>query len=91
VGFGLFDAFLEFFLKDFFEKSSSLEEEELFEIVEGFSEGGVVGDEVAFGEEGGELLREKVANGGRGRLHKIRPCKRGPLTSMTQTIVPTTH
>jgi hypothetical protein len=50
VGFGLFDTFLEFVLKDFSEEGSSLDEEKRFEVIEGFSEGGVVGDEIALVE-----------------------------------------
>ena len=48
AGFGLFNAFLEFFLKDFFQESSSLDEEERFEVVERFSESGVLGYEITF-------------------------------------------
>jgi hypothetical protein len=61
---------LEFFLKDFSEEGSSLQEEKRFEVIECFAEGGVVGDEIAFVEEGVKLFREKVADEGRMGLHK---------------------
>jgi hypothetical protein len=87
--FGLFDAFLEFFLKDFSKEGSSLDEEERFEVVEGFAEGGVFGDEIALVEKGVKLLCEEVANVGRGGCHKILPCKRGLLIKRTSTLYTT--
>jgi hypothetical protein len=73
VGFGLLDALLQFILKGFAEKISSFGEEEVFHVVEGLPEGSVVGDEVAFVEEGIEFGVEEfsaVRRGGVG-LHKI--------------------
>jgi hypothetical protein len=91
VGFGLFDTFLEFVLKDFSEEGSSLDEEKRFEVIECFSEGGVEGDEIALVEQSVKLFREKVADTGRRGLHKILPCKRRGLTITRPPIVHATH
>jgi len=73
-GFGAIDTFLEFLLEGFFEKLSTFIGEEGFHEVECLSMSGGIGDQVAFGEQGGELLMEKFVNGGEGagKFHKIR-------------------
>jgi hypothetical protein len=58
--FGTFNAFLELFLKGLLEKLASLGEEEVFQGVEGFAVGGVIGDEVALVEQGIEFRVKKV-------------------------------
>ena len=68
MGFGLFDAFLEFFLEGLLEEFSTFVEEKGFHGVEGV---GITGNQVALIEEGVKLFREMVAKrGGRGGLHK---------------------
>jgi hypothetical protein len=59
--FGTFDAFLELFLKGLLEKLTSLGEEEVFQGVEGFAVGGVIGDEVTFVEQGIEFRVKEFA------------------------------
>jgi hypothetical protein len=56
----VFDVFLQFFLENVLDEISPFVDEERFEVVEGFSEGGGIGDEVALAEEGVELLRETL-------------------------------
>ena len=68
-----------------------MQEEKRFEVVECFSVGGVVGDEIAFVEKGVKLFREKVTNTGRGGLHKMLPCKMGFRTTERLNIVQTTY
>jgi hypothetical protein len=64
----MFDAFLQLFLEGFFEELASVDEEKVFHVVEGFAVGGVVGDEVAFVEEGIEFGVKEFTPGGRGRF-----------------------
>jgi hypothetical protein len=47
-------------LEDVLDKISPFIDEERFEVIEGFSGGGGIGDEVALAEEGVELLRETL-------------------------------
>jgi hypothetical protein len=68
-GFGAFDTFLEFGFEGFLEEFASFDEEKFVHIVEGLSEGGVVGDEVALGEKGFEFGNQQVANSSRIGLH----------------------
>jgi hypothetical protein len=78
-GFELFDAFLDLFLKGFLEKLSAFDEEKVFHLIEDMSVLGVVGDEIAFVDEGIEFGVKKftTARAGGFGLHKIPPCKKG--------------
>jgi hypothetical protein len=55
-------------LEGFLEELASLDEEKVLHVVEGFSVGGVIGDEVAFVEEGIEFGVEEFTPAGRGRF-----------------------
>ena len=63
-GFDSLDAFLEFGFEGFLEEFSSFGEEEFVHVVEGLSIFGVVGDHVAFGEQGFEFGVEEFVHAG---------------------------
>ena len=67
-GFDTFDAMLQLFLKGFLEKLSSLDEEEVFQVIEGFAVCGVVGDEVALVEKSIESGVKEFTAGREGRF-----------------------
>jgi len=67
-GFDTFNALLQLFLKGFLEKLASGEEEEVFQVIEGFAVGGVIGDEVALVEQGIEPSVKEVTTGREGRF-----------------------
>jgi hypothetical protein len=52
---GVVNALLQLFLKSFLKKLSSFDEKEVFHVVEGLTEGGVIGDEAAVIEKGIEF------------------------------------
>jgi len=75
-GFGTLDTLLEFLLEGFLEELSTLIGKKGFHEVECLSVSGGIGDQVAFGEEGGEFLHKEFVNGVAGGgfgLHKITP------------------
>jgi len=61
-GFGLFDSFLKFLLQDFIDKLPSFDEEKVIKIMQGTTVLGVLGDVIAIGKQGVELLVKQGPN-----------------------------
>jgi len=67
-GLDIFDAMLQLFLEGFLEKLASLDEEKVFQVIEGFAVGDVVGDEVALVEKSIESGVKEFTAGREGRF-----------------------